>query len=75
MMNSDIKASEDSIGTTSHDAWIEQALAEHRQSQLHVEQLGRLPLSLSLKGLMWLLRLYVLFMIAVVAVNVFQQIH
>ncbi len=55
--------------------WMEEALAEHRMSQIQVEQLGLLKLSPALKGLMWLLRLYVLFMVTVVVVNVIQQMH
>jgi len=56
-------------------AWIDEVLAEHLASQAHLEQLGRLKLSPRLKGLMWALRLYVLFMATVVVVNVFQQLH
>lgn len=75
MSHSNVTPLEDCLGPISHDAWIEQALTEHRQSPLHVEPLGCLQLSFRLKGLVWLLRLYVLVMIAVVAVNVFQKIH
>jgi len=55
--------------------WVDEVLAEHRASQVQINQLGLLKLSPGLKGLMWLLRLYVIFMVVVVIVNVFQQIH
>ncbi|MCL5065410.1 MAG: hypothetical protein M1600_10135 [Firmicutes bacterium] len=55
--------------------WVDEVLAEHRASQVQIEQLGLLKLSTGLKGLMWLLRLYVIFMVVVVIVNVFQQTH
>ncbi len=57
---------------TSPDSWMDAALAEHLQTQAWLENLGPMPMNLGLRGLMWLLRIYVLFMITVVGVNVAQ---
>jgi hypothetical protein len=54
---------------------IQNILAEHLASRSRVRQLGRRRLSPGLKGLIWFLRLYVLFMVAVMTVNVLQTLH
>lgn len=65
---------DDSIDARNQD-WVEEALAEHLASKARIDQLGLLKLSPATKGLMWVLRAYVIFMITVVAVNVVQQVH
>lgn len=65
---------DDSIDARNQD-WVEEALAEHLSSKARIDQLGLLKLSPAIKGLMWVLRAYVIFMITVVAVNVVQQVH
>ncbi len=55
--------------------WIETALAEHWQTRAWLEKLEPMPMNLGLKSLMWMLRVYVLFMITVVGINVAQMWH
>jgi len=50
-------------------------LKEHRESRSMVEQLGLRPIGPGLQILLWSLRLYVLFMIAVVVLNTMQTLH
>ncbi len=50
-------------------------LAEHHARRRHIEQLGRRRLSLPLRCLLWSLRAYVLFMMVVIAVSVWQTLH
>lgn len=56
-------------------SWISEVLQERRQAQAVLDQLPRLALSPGLQALIWLLRLYVVFMIVVVGVNVVQTLH
>ena len=70
--NPSILPSEDM--TTEPCDWIAEVLDEHRSSQLAIEHLGKRQLSWSLKGMMWLLRIYVVFMFLVVGINVWRQL-
>ncbi|RIV18556.1 hypothetical protein D2Q93_13975 [Alicyclobacillaceae bacterium I2511] len=54
---------------------VAEVLLEQREAAKRMERLTLRPLSRGLRGLMWLLRLYVLFMIAVVTINVIQIFH
>lgn len=54
---------------------VEEALTEYRTSLQSVEQLGLKPLSPGLKGLIWGLRFYVLFMVAVLIINIVTTLH
>jgi hypothetical protein len=52
-----------------------QAVDEYHRRRAYIRSLGRRPLSSTLTVVIWGLRLYVLFMIGVVAFNVFQTLH
>lgn len=54
---------------------VQRALAEHAEGLKRTEQLTLRKLGPGLKATIWLLRVYVLFMVVVVIVNVFQTIH
>ncbi|OLZ10999.1 hypothetical protein [Sulfobacillus thermosulfidooxidans] len=54
---------------------IDTLLEDHNKARQHIEELGLLPLSPALKGTIWGLRLYVLFMIVVVVMNIIQNLH
>ncbi|WP_053961189.1 hypothetical protein [Sulfobacillus thermosulfidooxidans] len=54
---------------------IDRLLEDHNKARQHIEELGLLPLSPALKGTIWGLRIYVLFMIVVVVMNVIQNMH
>jgi len=50
-------------------------LEEHRETREHMAHLGLRRLNPALRVLIWALRIYVLFMVVVVAVNVAQTLH
>lgn len=54
---------------------VQQVLEEHVQGLGHTEQLTLRKLGPGLKATIWLLRIYVLFMVVVVVINVFQSVH
>ncbi len=54
---------------------VDEVLQDHLRTREHIEKLGLLPLSPILKGTMWGLRIYVLFMICVVVINIVKQMH
>ncbi|NMP22871.1 hypothetical protein HIJ39_10975 [Sulfobacillus sp. DSM 109850] len=54
---------------------FEAAVAEYRESAAHIEGLSLRPLGSGLKSLIWGLRLYVLFMVVVVILNIVQTLH
>lgn len=60
---------------TATPSWNLAVLEEHQARRRHIEQLGRRPLSLPLRCLLWSLRAYVLFMMVVIAVSVWQTLH
>ena len=65
-----------SCGESAEDSqWFEAAVAEYRDSSSHIEGLGLRPLGIGLKSLIWGLRLYVLFMVVVVVLNIVQTLH
>ncbi len=49
---------------------ISEILAEHVATEQYMKTLGPRRLSPSLRGLIWLLRLYVIFMLVAVVINV-----
>ncbi|PWI58428.1 hypothetical protein BM613_03810 [Sulfoacidibacillus thermotolerans] len=53
---------------------IEETLREHKEALQKVEQLGLRPLSPLVRVTIWGLRLYVLFMVVIVIVNVIQNL-
>ncbi|POB11253.1 hypothetical protein [Sulfobacillus sp. hq2] len=57
------------------DLSLEELLADHESAREKVEKLGRLPLSPTLKVIIWGLRVYVLFMVVVVVINAFEITH
>jgi hypothetical protein len=54
---------------------VAEALNDYRSSLQAIDELGLLAMSPALKGLIWGLRLYVLFMVGVVVINVIQTLH
>jgi hypothetical protein len=54
---------------------VKKALQEHKESQNKIEHLAERKLGPGLKILLWGLRFYVVFMVAVVGINVFQSLH
>lgn len=54
---------------------FEAAVAEYRESSSRIEGLGLRPLGTGLKSLIWGLRVYVLFMVVVVILNIVQTLH
>lgn len=71
----EIKVSQ-TAGALAEDAqWYDAAVAEYRESSSHIEGLGLRPLGTGLKSLIWGLRLYVLFMVVVVILNIVQTLH
>ncbi len=54
---------------------VREAVLECRQSRERVDQLGLKPLTRGLKALIWGLRIYVLFMVVVVAVNLMENLR
>ena len=50
-------------------------LEDHTRARQHLQELGIRPLSPVVKGVIWSLRVYVLFMIVVVVINVVQTTH
>jgi len=54
---------------------VKNVLQEHRESQKRTRHLGERKLGMGLKIFLWSLRLYVLFMIVVVAINICQSVR
>lgn len=54
---------------------VQQVLEEHAQGLDRTERLTLRKLGPGLKVTIWLLRVYVLFMVVVVIINVFQNVH
>ena len=54
---------------------VDEILQDHIRTREHIEKLGRLPLSPLLKITIWGLRLYVVFMISVVVINIITEMH
>lgn len=70
------------LATSTEDAWIQEnhelvdeALTEYRSSLAAIERLGLKTLSPGLRILIWALRVYVLFMVVVVVINVLHTLH
>jgi hypothetical protein len=64
------------------DAWIQdnghlvdEVLSEYRSAQEAVASIGRAKMGRGLTAVIWGLRVYVLFMIVVVAINTIQTLH
>lgn len=57
------------------DSRAEWLLEEHREGRARVERLGRRPMGFGLRAIIWALRVYVLFMLAVVLLNLFRTFH
>lgn len=55
--------------------WVQEVLQEHRETETALAQLGRLSLSRGLHLVIWGLRAYVVFTVAVVVMNVVQTLH
>jgi hypothetical protein len=53
----------------------EDPLQERRQVARKIQSLGRAKLSPGIRKVLWLLRIYVLFMLAVVAINLVELMH
>lgn len=58
-----------------HPELVAEVLSEQHASWKRTEDLGLRPLGLGLHSLIWFLRLYVVFMVAVVGLNVFQTLN
>ncbi len=54
---------------------VDELLQDHIRTRERIEKLGPLPLSPLLKSTLWVLRLYVVFMISVVVINIIKQAH
>jgi hypothetical protein len=54
---------------------VKKALQEHEESQNKTKHLGERKLGPGLKIFLWGLRLYVVFMVVVVVINVSRSIH
>jgi hypothetical protein len=52
----------------------DEVLAEYREAQVRIKTLGRATLGRKTRILIWALRIYVLFMLVVVAINIIQNI-
>jgi hypothetical protein len=52
----------------------DEVLAEYRESQARMETLGRATLGHKTRIMIWALRIYVLFMLVVVVINIIQNI-
>ena len=56
-----------------HPEWVDATLREHREAEQRVAELGRRRLSQPLRAVIWGLRVYVLFMVVVVIINIAQH--
>ena len=56
-----------------HPEWVDATLREHREAEQRVAELGRRRLSPPLRAVIWGLRVYVLFMVVVVIINIAQH--
>ena len=54
---------------------VKKALQEHKESQAKTKHLGERKLGPGLKIFLWGMRFYVVFMVAVVVINVSRSIH
>jgi hypothetical protein len=54
---------------------VKNILQEHKESQARMQHLSKRKLGLGLKIFMWGLRVYVVFMVVIVAISVSQSIH
>ena len=54
---------------------VKNILQEHKECQHKTERLGERKLGPGLKIFLWGLRLYVIFMIVIVVINISQSIH
>lgn len=67
-----------SVMTETRDArefTVQELLEDHDAAVHMVNHLGRLPLSRTLKIIIWSLRIYVLFMVTVVIINAVELVH
>ncbi len=69
----DYKASLSELSCNPH--LVKKVLQEHKESQNKTAHLGERKLCPGLKIFLWGLRLYVVFMVVVVVINVSQAIH
>lgn len=63
-----IGPNENRLSMTSQE--VSEILTEHLEAQCYMATLGPRPLSPALRGLIWMLRLYVVFMLVAVVINV-----
>ncbi len=54
---------------------VQNVLQEHKESQKRMQHLSERKLGPGLKIFLWGLRLYVVFMVGIVVINVCQSIH
>ena len=71
----DIELSPNAKDRAEDAQWFEAVVAEYRESTAHIDGIGQRPLGTGLKTLVWGLRVYVLFMVVVVVINIVQTLH
>lgn len=75
MNHLDMSSSEEDRWLCEHRELVDQALNDYRQSVEHSQRLGLRSLPRGLRIVIWALRLYVLFMVAVVLMNLLENLH